>query len=192
MALYGDNLGRMIRPGTTWGTADDVLSLVGQGLLEAYKSLDLWENWKASGTVDTINLAILRAISPSDKEQAKNLLDSHYTDVITIRTMVQDEIGTAGADAEMPDDFVVKVRGIVSRGSETIALIDRLFHTSVAEQVADQVVPSVGNLGDQIANGLSAFLGNFLAGIWWIWAIPLAVLILSPTVRQAARKAVLG
>jgi hypothetical protein len=178
VALYGNNLAATIRAETTWGQADDVLQSLGDGVRAAYASLDLWSNWKERGTADTVNLAILQAISPDDQAAAKSLLDSNFANLLSIRTLVQDQGAAAGFDSAMSIDYVGKVGAIVGSASDTIALVDKLFHTSVAQQVSDQIVPVVGDIGDKVANGLSKLVGNFLAGAWWVIALGLGLLYL--------------
>jgi len=175
MALYGPNLSKTIRPGTTCQQATDVLSTMQHAMLGCYSSLTLWNNWKANGTIDTLNLAILTAISPDDAAAMKETLDTELAHLYAVDSLVQDAGNSAGWDSALPsvppNDLVSVVAGSVETASSAIALSDSLFHTSVAAQVSDAVVPVVGDLGDKIANALSKFLGNFLAGIWWILAL---------------------
>lgn len=175
MALYGDNLAKTIGPGTTCQQATDVLSTLQNAILSCYSSLTLYNNWKANGTLDTINLAILSAISPDDAASMKDTLDTELAHLYAVDTLVNDAGNSAGMDSPLPsvapNDLLDTVAGSVQTASSAIALNDSLFHTSVAAQVSDAVVPVVGDFADKIANVVSKFLGNFLGGIWWILAL---------------------
>lgn len=173
MALYGDNLGKTIRPGTTWLQGTDVLGALEDAERACYASLDLWNNWKTSGTADTVNLAILSAISPDDSANMRKFLDDDYAHLLAMDTLVQERLAEQGADQPMADDYLANLQAAAAYSSKLIATCDSLFHTSVASQAADAIVPVVGNIGDQIGNGLSKLVGNFLAGIWWIIALGL-------------------
>ncbi len=172
MALYGANLAKTIGPGTTCQQATDVLSTMQHAILDCYSSLTLYNNWKANGALDTINLAVLSAISPDDAAAMKDTLDTELAHLYAVDSLVQDAGNSAGWDSPLPsvapNDLRSVVAGSVQTASSAIELNDSLFHTSVAAQVSDAVVPVVGDLGDKIANVVSKFLGNFLGGIWWI------------------------
>ncbi len=180
MALYGPNLSKSVRDGTTWNQADDIYGMLEDGVRACYSSLSLWENWKAKGTADTINLAVLSAISPEDAAKMKGLLDDQLATLYSWNQIVQEHTGGAEGDQPMahqePDNQLYVLREEVASTSALIALVDRMFHTSVLSSVSDAIVPVSGNIGDKIANSLSALIGNFLAGIWWI--ILLAILTL--------------
>lgn len=173
MALYGTNLAVAIGPKTTWGQATSVCKTVEDALQSCYSSLSGWQNYQANGTFDTVNRAIWQAISPSDGAAIKADLDESLASVYAVDSMILDKINTEGEDAVMADDYRDKLRAIVAAASQTVALVDSAFHTSFAGAVSDAIVPVVGGISDKIANALSAVLGNFLAGIWWV--IPLAV-----------------
>lgn len=172
MALYGKNLANAAGPGTTWDQADVVLSILGQGILECYPSLSLWENYHSgAGIADTVNLAILSAISPDDARTAKQQLDDDLAGIYAFRQMVQESGAAAGFDTALPDDFLNILRSKIEISSAQIALNDRLFHTSIASQVSDQIVPAVGGIADTIANAASKAVGNLLGGLWWVIAL---------------------
>lgn len=166
MALFGDNLASAFRAGSTYQEATDALGALEAGLRACYDSLTLWNNWKANGTADTINLAILSAISPDDAAKAKAQLDDDLARTLALDTLIQQAPDWTVA---VSDDDLATMQDRLKVGSDTIALLDSLFHTSVAQQVSDAIVPVVGDISDKIANSLSKLFGNFLAGTWWIW-----------------------
>ena len=173
MALYGTNLAAAIGSKTTWGQGTNICKTIEDALQSCYSSLSGWQNYQASGAVDTVNRAIWQAISPADGATIKTDLDESLASVDAIDSMILDKINAEGEDAVMADDYRDKLRASVAAASQTVALVDSAFHTSFAGAVSDAIVPVVGGISDKIANALSAILGNFLAGIWWV--IPLAV-----------------
>ena len=74
----------------------------------------------------------------------------------------------------MPSDYIEKLQKVIALGSQTVHLVDVQFHTSFAAAASDAIVPVVGGMGDKIANALSAFLGNFLARLWWVLILAIA------------------
>jgi hypothetical protein len=171
MALYGDNLASTIRQGTTWRKGREVCDIVAGGLRGCYASLSLWDDWKAHGTVDAINLAFLQVISPDDAGNMKAMLDDELARNFSLAAMISDRIDEFGEDGEMSEDYLDVLRGRTKTATDTIALCDKLFHTSVGSQVSDAVVPVVGDLADVVANAVSKVVGNVLAGVWWIIAL---------------------
>jgi len=173
MALYGENLAAAIGSKTTWGQGTSVCKTIEDALQSCYSSLSGWQDFQANGTLDAANRAIWQAISPTDEATIKADLDESLASVDAIDSMILDKINSEGEDAVMADDYRDKLRASVAAASQTVALGDSAFHTSFAGAVSDAIVPVVGGISDKIANALSAILGNFLAGIWWV--IPLAV-----------------
>jgi hypothetical protein len=175
MALYGDNLAAAIRPGTTCQQASDAMTTVQHALQACYASLTLWSNWKQSGTLDTINLAVLSAISPDDAASMKAILDDELAHSYAVDSLVTDQAVSDGWDSPLStsdgNDLLGAVAGSIGTASSAIALCDRLFHASVASSVADSIVPVTGDLADKVSNLISKVVGNFLAGIWWVLAL---------------------
>ena len=165
MALYGDNLAKSFRAGSTYQQATDALAALEAGLRACYSSFSLWDNWKASGTADTVNLAILSAIAPNDATAAKAQVDDDLARTLALDTLIQQAPDWSAA---VSTDDLATMQDRLKVGSDTCAMVDSLFHTSVAAQVSDAIVPVVGSIGDQIGNAVSKLLGNFLGGIWWI------------------------
>jgi hypothetical protein len=178
MALYGANLAKTIRPGTTWNQADDVLAELRAGINACYSSLSLWEDWKAHGTIDALNLAVLQTISADDAATTKEMLDTELAGLMSLETLVQEHTGDTEGDEALPDDYLAMLQSKAKTSSDLIAMVDRLFHTSVGSQVSDAIVPVVGSISDTLANALSKVIGNFLAGIWWVIAIGFGVIYL--------------
>jgi hypothetical protein len=178
LALYGDNLARAIRPGTTWGQALDVAKSVADGVRACYSSLDLWDNWKDHGTIDSLNLAVLSVISPDDAKEMRRQLDEELARNFALQGVMVDREAEEGTDAVMSEDYRQVLQSRVNTATDTIALCDRLFHTSVGSEVSDAVVPVVGNLSDTVANAASKVVGNLVAGLWWVFALGLAGLLL--------------
>ena len=167
MALYGDNLAKAVRPGTTWQQATDLLGTLEDGIRQCYASLSLWDNWHSGkGLADTLNLAVLSAIVPEDAEQVKPQLDDELAGLYAFDTIVQEQGAAEGWDAAIGDDYLSVLQSKVKTSSSAIALCDSLFHTSVIQQVSDQIVPAVGDLADKISLTISKFLGNLIAGLW--------------------------
>ena len=164
--LYGDNLGKAVRAGCTYQQATDILGVIEKAINDCYSSLTLYSNWKASGTLDTINLAVLSAIVPEDAAAVKPELDTELAGLWAFDTMVQSEIAAGQGDAPLPDDYLTTLQAHAASASITVNECDSLFHTSVLQQVNDAIVPVVGNFADKIAATLSTFLGNLIAGLW--------------------------
>lgn len=172
MALYGSNLARSIRPGTTWELATTVLGTLEDGIRECYSSLTLYDNLMAgNGVMDTLNLAWLKLITPDDAQKVKVMLDEELAGLYGYDELVQGLGQSEGWEQELPEDHLELLKSKVETSSSLIALVDSLFHTSVATQVSDAIVPAVGDISDKLANIVSKAVGNFLAGIWWIIAL---------------------
>jgi hypothetical protein len=189
MGLNGQNLAASIRPGVTWNQATDILGSLENGVRSCYASLDLWDNWKARGTIDTINVAILQTISADDAQKLRPMLDEELAGLYAFDTIVQEHVDDG--DEPMDDDMRFVLQSKTQTSSDLIALVDKLFHTSVIDQVSDAIVPVAGNFADGVANVLSKVLGNLVAGLWpWLLAAGvLLVLYLRAQTRLA--KAVL-
>lgn len=173
MALYGNNLASAIGSSTTWGQATGICKTMEDALNSCYSSLSGWTDFQANGTLDAANRAIWQAISPADGAVIKGDLDESLASIDAIDSMILGKIDSEGEDAVMAGDYLAKLQASVAAASQTVALVDSAFHTSFAGAVSDAIVPVVGGISAKIANALSAILGNFLAGIWWV--IPLAV-----------------
>lgn len=168
MALYGDNLAKSIRDGTTWGEGTDICGILETALNSQYSSLDGWRNFLANGIADTANRAIWELISPADGVKIKDDLDGAMAATMALDSLILARVEAEGRDGAMTADYRAKLQATVALASATIAVVDTAFHSSVAGAVSDSIVPVVGGIGDKIANALSALLGNFLGGIWWI------------------------
>lgn len=164
MALYGENLAKSIRPGITWNQGTDVLGELEDGIRACYSSLSLWDNWRAHGTIDTINVAILQTISADDVPRIRSMLDEELAGLYAFDTLVQEHLFEG--DQPMPDDYREILASKTQTSSDLIALVDRLFHTSVGTQVSNAIVPVAGSIADTVANVLSKILGNLIAGLW--------------------------
>jgi len=164
MALYGANLAKAVRDGTTWDQATDLLGSLETGVRACYSSLDLWNDWKAHGTVDAANLAILSVISSDDAARAKALLDEELSGLFAFDSVIQEHLSEG--DGALPEDYLAILRSKTETASDLIHLVDGLFHTSVGTQVSDAIVPVVGGISDTVANALSKVLGNLIAGLW--------------------------
>ncbi|HJX52555.1 MAG TPA: hypothetical protein VJ801_07305 [Polyangia bacterium] len=166
MALYGQNLAKSVHQGISWDALGGVLSTLAHGTLDSYSALSLWENWKANGTVDTLSLAILQQISPDDAPRVRAMLDDDLAATMALEQLCIERGDENGVDAEAAADYVARCQDRVSVGSQLIATVDSIFHTNVAVQVSDQIVPAVGAFTDKVANTISKVLGNLVAGLW--------------------------
>lgn len=178
MALYGENLARACRPGMSWNQATEVCSVVERALNACYSSLSLWDNWRERGIADTVNLAVLRAISPGDAGRVREMLDVELAGIYALDSMILERMSDEGQDAKVWPDYLATLQSRVGTSSSLVALVDRLFHTSVVGEMSTAIVPVVGNLSDKVAQSLSAVLGNLIAGLWPYLAIACAALAL--------------
>lgn len=172
MALYGENLAKTLPASPTLDDLRQVMLADHDALVAVEANFSAWDDFKANGAVDAVNLSLLQAIDPASVDSVRAIWSQQFGSMALI---------TAGIDASddpPSDDLVSLCRDHLSNDSDFIHTVDSIFHTSVGTQLADATVSEVGDLSAKVANAVSKVAGNFLGGVWWIVALALGALVL--------------
>jgi len=170
VALTGNNLAKSVRPNSDKTTLQAVCESCHVALQTALASFSVWDNFETNGAIDEINREVLVLLDPSMVEPARSLI----TDSLGLWSQTSAYVDSS--DDPPTQNLIEAVQILASNCSGNVALVDSLFHTSVASELSDGIVAEAGDLSDKVGNLASKVLGNVLGGVWWVIAGGLGLL----------------